>query len=72
MKKAMLLTVVLFLVPAFAFGQFVINDFDAVPDTNYWSSYDLTVEGTYIETSLETENVHGGDGALRIDWQNRA
>jgi len=66
----MLLTVVLFLLPVLAYGQYVINDFDTVPDTSYWSIYDGGAH-TYVRPSLETTNVHGGAGALKVEWQNR-
>ena len=70
MKKLLLLFTCLFFLPFIVNGQEVINNFDAIPDSTYWSIYADGGEHTYINLSLETANVHGGTGALKIEWQN--
>ncbi|MHB2156078.1 T9SS type A sorting domain-containing protein [Calditrichota bacterium GD2] len=58
-------------VPLMLSAQYVINNFDTLPDSNYFSIYgNEGVNHTYLHLSLETTNVYEGAGALRVDWQN--
>ncbi len=71
MKRLTLLFAILLLVPALVTGQWVLNNFDVVPDTNYLEVYgNDDANNTYVNLSQETTTVQEGDGALRIDWQN--
>lgn len=73
MKKATVLSALLLLVPMLASGQLVIHNFDTVPDSTYLNVYgnnDSWPE-THVYLSTETNTVHGGTGALRVDWQNK-
>jgi hypothetical protein len=73
MKRSLLLIACLLLLPLMAKGQLVINNFDAVPSSEYWSVYgnaDAWPQ-TYVTLSQETNQKHGGDGALKVNWQNK-
>ena len=70
MKKVLLLLTCLLFVPFLVQGQWVINNFDTLPDTSYWEIYADGGEHTYLNLSLETNNVYEGTGALKMEWQN--
>ncbi len=71
MLKSVLSLFLLMALPLLVSGQYVINNFDTVPDTTYWSIYgNEGVNHTYIKLSPETSTVQEGAGALRVEWQN--
>ncbi|MDZ7375099.1 MAG: hypothetical protein ONB13_00645, partial [candidate division KSB1 bacterium] len=73
MRKATILAAMLWLIPMLASGQLVINNFDTLPTSPYLNVYgnDDSWPETHVYLSLETGIVHGGTGALRVDWQNK-
>lgn len=73
MKKQLLLFVCLLIAPLAVYGQYVIHNFDTVPDTSFLNVYgnDDDWPETHVYLSTETNIVHGGAGALRVDWQNK-
>lgn len=71
MRKYLLLFVVLMLVTVAANGQYVLDDFDVIADTTILSIYEGESAVQHLNLSLETTNVHGGNGAVRVDWQNQ-
>jgi hypothetical protein len=70
MKRTILLIGFLAILPLVVSAQMVINNFDAVPDTNYWNVY--ADNSTRLDITLEETYFHEGTGALRLDWKNRA
>ncbi len=71
MRKLVTITVTFLLVmPLFLFAQTVLDNFDNGLDTTRYNIY-LGDVGTYLRTSVETNIVQEGNGALRIEWQNR-
>lgn len=74
MKWMKITLALLVMLPLWAFGQMLINDFEAIPDSTYWSVYQgdgTAAPVTYLNFALESANVHGGAGALQISWKNR-
>ncbi len=71
MSKYVLTMVMLIALPFMLSAQYVINNFDTLPDSNYFDVYgNEGVNHTYLKLSLETNTVHEGTGALRVDWQD--
>jgi hypothetical protein len=73
MKRYLLLIAFLVFLPFAANGQLVIHNFDTVPDSTFLNVYgnDDDWPETHVYLSTETSIVHGGAGALRVDWQNK-
>ncbi len=71
MRKYLLFFVVFMLVTVSANGQFVLDDFDVIADTTILTLSEGETSTQYLHLSLETTNVHGGDAAVRVDWQNQ-
>ncbi len=71
MYKSFLMILALMAFPLALGAQFVFNNFDTLPDSNYFSIYgNEGVNHTYVRLLQETTTVHEGSGALRVEWQD--
>ena len=71
MRKYLLVFVVFMLVTVSANGQYVLDDFDVIADSTILSLSEGETSTQHLNLSLETTNVHGGVGAVKVDWQNQ-
>ncbi|MCK4295591.1 MAG: hypothetical protein KAX28_02915, partial [Candidatus Marinimicrobia bacterium] len=71
MRKYLLFFVVFMLVTVSANGQYVLDNFDVIADSTILSLSEGETSTQHLNLSLETTNVHGGDGAVKVDWQNQ-
>ena len=71
MKKILLLLSVLIAIPVLVSGQFVLENFDILPDSTTMNINEGATASQWLDLSLETTTVHAGDGALLVDWQNQ-
>jgi len=71
MKKMLLFFLTfLFFVPFLVNGQFILDSFDTIKDSTEMTLYTGDEPRQHLNISLETSEVHSGEGALRVDWQN--
>ncbi len=71
MTKKLLLPLLLLLLPIMALSQHVIQSFDTELDSTYFihlRTWNTTDYVTYAITTLDTQTVYAGAGALRVDW----
>lgn len=73
MKKHVAILLFFLLLPAFAFGQQVIDNFEVQPDSGVWIEdvvFSSTTSG--IEILVTDEQVQNGSKSARLDWAAQA